>query len=200
MPTENRRIATYFPKDIDDRFSAFKLKRGIRGDSQALLTIVSEFFEVTQEVAHFSSPDLLDRFESLEKVVFQIQQELGQIRSVTESSYEQEIQESLEQVISVVPGQLNLLEPGIKPSDPVALLSELISEPLFCLTGSELSKRLGLSSKVLSDRRRKRTNAVFIEWSKMIDPDGIGWQYDSEKKAYFSIHPVQETPADCQDF
>ena len=200
MPTENRRIATYFPKDIDEKFTAFKLERSIRGDSQALLTIVSEFLGLSQEVAHFSSPDLLSRFEALEEIVLKIQQELGQIRLIPECSYEQKVQESLEKFISVVPGQLNLLEPGIEPSDPVALLSELISEPLFCLTGSELSKRLGLSSKVLSDRRRKRTNAVFIEWSKMIDPDGIGWQYDSEKKAYFSIHPVQETPADCQDF
>ena len=200
MPTENRRIATYFPKDIDEKFTAFKLERSIRGDSQALLTIVSEFLGLSQEVAHFSSPDLLSRFEALEEIVLKIQQELGQIRLIPECSYEQKVQESLEKFISVVPGQLNLLEPGIEPSDPVALLSELISEPLFCLTGSELSKRLGLGSKVLSDRRRKRTNAAFIEWSKTIDPDGIGWQYDSERKAYFSIQPIQEAPVDCQDF
>lgn len=200
MPTENRRIATYFPKDIDDKFNTFKLERGIRGDSQALLTIVSEFLGVTQEVARFSSPDLFSRFEGLEKVVLKIQQELGQIRSVPESSYEQEIQESLEQVIPPVPGQLSFLEPVIESSTSVDLPSELVSELLLPLTGSELSKRLGLASKVLSDRRRKRTETALIEWSREIDPDGIGWQYDLEKKIYFPIYPVKETPMDCQDF
>jgi hypothetical protein len=111
MPTENRRIATYFPKGVDEKFTAFKIDRGIRGDSQALLTIVSEFLGVNQEVAHSSSPDFLDRFKSLEKIVFQIQQELEQLRSLPRLLDDKEFEEPTEQAISVVPGQLSFLEP-----------------------------------------------------------------------------------------
>lgn len=43
MPTENRRIATYLPKQVDERLEAFKAERSIKGDSQALIVILSEF-------------------------------------------------------------------------------------------------------------------------------------------------------------
>lgn len=199
MPTENRRIATYFPKDIDDKFTAFKLSRGIRGDSQALLTIVSEFLGVIQEETHFSLPDLIIRIESLEKVIFK--QEGSQVLSTSKFSYEPESQESVQQSIPIVaPGQLSILEPVIESSTSVDLSNQITIDLPSRITGSELSKRLGLTSKVLSDRRRKRTDAVFIEWSRELDPDGIGWQYDLEKKVYFSVYSVQEIPMDCQDF
>jgi len=217
MPTENRRIATYFPKDIEEKFTVFKLERGIRGDSQALLTIVSEFLGVTQGVAHSSSPDLLSRIESLEevhssssdllsqfqgleKLVFQIQEDLAQIQSVPKFLDKQESQESVQQVIPVVPGQLNFLEPVIESSISVDLESELRSRSPSRLTGSEMSKRLGITPKQLSARRSKRTPAVFAEWLRGVDPNGIAWQYDLEKKVYFSVQSVQETLVDCQDF
>jgi hypothetical protein len=197
MPTENRRIATYLPKEVDEKFKAFKLERGIKGDSHALLTVLSEFLGVNQEVAYSSSPDFLDRFESLEKIVSQLQQELNQLRSLPKLPGGKESGELIQQFFPVVPGQLSFLEPVIESSISVDLPGELISDSLSCLTGSKLSKRLKLTSKVLSDRRRKRTDEVFIEWSRKLDPDGIGWQYDSEKKAYFSVN---KTSLDCQDF
>jgi hypothetical protein len=195
MPTDNRRIATYFPKDVDDRFTAFKLDRGIKGDSQALLIIVSEFLGVNQEVAYSSSPDLLNRFEGLERLVFQIQQELEQIRSLSKLP---EDKESTQQVISDVPGQLNFLEPILIESPiSIDLPSELTGNPLFCLTGPEMAKRLGLTPKKLTDRRRARSPEAFGQWLKEVDPDGVAWQYDSEKKVYLV---TSETSSDCQDF
>ena len=52
MPTKNRRVATYLPQEISASFEAFKVARDIDGDSQALITILSEFLGVSQQVAH----------------------------------------------------------------------------------------------------------------------------------------------------
>lgn len=49
MPTENRRVATYLPKEIDSAFQAFKDERGI-GDSAALILILCERLGVTHSV------------------------------------------------------------------------------------------------------------------------------------------------------
>ncbi len=51
MPTKNRRVATYLPPELDDRLKAFIEERGLKGDSPALITILSEFFGVGYKVA-----------------------------------------------------------------------------------------------------------------------------------------------------
>ena len=43
MPTDKHRIAAYLPKEVDEKFQAFKKEREV-GDSQALVLILSEFF------------------------------------------------------------------------------------------------------------------------------------------------------------
>lgn len=52
MSTENRRVAAYLPKNIDDQLKAFKTDRGLKGDSQALIAILEEYFGVSREVAY----------------------------------------------------------------------------------------------------------------------------------------------------
>ena len=69
MPTENRRVATYLPKHIDDRLEAFKTERGLKGDSPALIAILEDFFEVSCEVAHIGSIPLGQRVDALESKV-----------------------------------------------------------------------------------------------------------------------------------
>lgn len=59
MPTENRRVAAYLPKSIDDRLETFKVERGLKGDSPALIAILEEYFGVSREVTH-SSNSLFD--------------------------------------------------------------------------------------------------------------------------------------------
>jgi len=104
MPTKKPRVAAYLPDTLYRKFKQFAEENKI-GDSQALILVLSNYFEVTQEVAHFSSPDLLSRFESLEKVVLQIQQQLDRTGSVPIFFDQQEPE------ISLIPtGQLNLLE------------------------------------------------------------------------------------------
>lgn len=51
MPTQNRRVATYLPPELDDRLKAFITERSLKGESQALITILSEFFNVSYSVA-----------------------------------------------------------------------------------------------------------------------------------------------------
>lgn len=76
MPTENRRVATYLPKELDDRLKAFIAERNLKGDSPALIVILSEFFGVSQEVAHQGSSDLIQRIEALENRFSELKSEL----------------------------------------------------------------------------------------------------------------------------
>ena len=76
MPTQNRRIATYLPKDVDKKFQAFKLERGLNGDSPALITILKEFLGVSQEAAHLHSSE----FNELSAQISELTGELAVLR------------------------------------------------------------------------------------------------------------------------
>lgn len=76
MPTQNRRVATYLPPHIDDPFKDFKSKRDIKGDSEALIAILSEYFQVSQEIAYSSSSNLLQRIEAIEERLSSLKSEL----------------------------------------------------------------------------------------------------------------------------
>lgn len=81
MATNNTRVAAYLPQDITDALNIFKIERGLivpeikdekglrANDSQALITILAEFFGVSQEVAHPSSLDLVKRIEAIEQKI-----------------------------------------------------------------------------------------------------------------------------------
>ena len=76
MPTQNRRIATYLPPHVDEPFKAFKSQRNIKGDSEALIAILSEYLQVSQEVAYPSSSNLLQRIEVIEERLGSLKSEL----------------------------------------------------------------------------------------------------------------------------
>ena len=204
MPTENRRIATYFPKDIDDKFNAFKLSRGIRGDSQALLTIVSEFLGVTQEVAHLSSPDLLSRFETLEKVVFKIQQQLGQAQSVPM------FPDTQESKISLIPtGQLNLLETIHSVESIPIVVAPNFSNHLDVPSSADGKRFLTLKQAYPIAKYRGYANQLgtFKEWARK-NPEECFRLYSLYRLK--TINALRGTPIfedvtyvselDCQDF
>ena len=68
MPTENRRVATYLPKELDDRLKAFIVERNLKGDSPALIVILSEYFGVDTLVAQkvdYSSFVRTEQFQEL---------------------------------------------------------------------------------------------------------------------------------------
>jgi hypothetical protein len=122
MPTENRRVATYLPKHIDDRLEAFKTERGLKGDSPALIAILEDFFGVSQQVAHsskFEIADLLAQVESLAAKVTHLENELlSELKSSPRGDLKSELLGELQ-------GELfDRLKPDLKSE----LLSELRSE------------------------------------------------------------------------
>jgi len=61
---------------VYDRLKEFKDSRKLKSDSQAIATILSEFLEVSQQVAHESSLDLVQRIEALEAKFIHVKDEL----------------------------------------------------------------------------------------------------------------------------
>jgi molybdopterin converting factor small subunit len=145
MSTKNQRVAAYFPGHIHKQLQAFKAERAIKGDSQALIVILSEFFGVEQEVAHQSSSTTLDlqkRVSDLEEKIAQLKdalldelrRELLNDRSASIDQAKAEVKDELLSELkgeslktSVADGQLELI-PDKELSLPYAS-SELLSEP-----------------------------------------------------------------------
>lgn len=221
MPTKNRRVATYLPPYIEERFLGFKGERML-GDSEALAVILSEYFEmpmtsgVSQEVAYLSSSNLPQRVETLEskldeltRILTKRLQELSD--AMTSSEPESNSNgESLNEFISTEiyapsPGQIELLQADSDSTS--SILSELLNQDtnnfldkprgeLEPMNGYSLSNRFGLNQQVVGNSKNKWKDRPekFAEWSKQKDPDGIAWQYDPVDKLY---HPnVFSEPSD----
>ena len=206
MPTENRRIATYLPKEVDEKFKAFKLERGIKGDSHALLTVLSEFLGVTESVA----PSMTTQYEELSQELNDLRTELVSLESKLFSRLKSELlidlksQDSDSQVdglrtecVSIsAPGQLDLL--AIESFDPVLVLK---SDTPASLTGDELAKRLQVpNARSLRDQISKHKNDAlyFSRWSRKKDPCGIAWER-YEKGLYRPTQTLDESDS-VEDF
>jgi hypothetical protein len=112
MATKNRRVATYLSEELEAAFTKFKIDRQI-GDSQALIAILSEFFGVSQEVAHQSSSlttFFQDRVEALEEKLTHIK---GDLLSELRRELLEHCNSSIEQVKAEVKTEL-LSELGSK--------------------------------------------------------------------------------------
>ena len=125
MPTENRRVATYLPKHIDDRLESFKVERGLKGDSPALIAILEEYFGVSREVAQVSNTPLGQRVDALENkvndlvgVLTQRLQELGEAMKSTQVEPLNQLKESF----------IGELKSELKSSLLIELRSELFDE------------------------------------------------------------------------
>ena len=74
MATDNRRVAAYFPPEVDKAFKEFKIQNGFAteekpslNDSKALIHILREFLKVEHSVAHsVSLPDNLATTEQVD--------------------------------------------------------------------------------------------------------------------------------------
>ena len=193
MPTENRRIATYLPKEVDEKFKAFKLERGIKGDSQALLIIMSEFLGVAELVA----PSMNIQYEEFSQQLSELQTKFASLESELFSKLKSELLAELPKVpLLVVPESVSELPQLDAPS----IASE--SEELACLTGKELSIRLGFVKSDTANRWRpgkdkeKSPEKILIDTRKK-DPDGIGWSYLPEADKFQSEKPLPgSSPSD----
>lgn len=79
MSTNKERIAAYLPDDVATAFRGFKVEYGL-GDSQALIRILTEYFEVSQQVTHSGDSELLQRIEALESHFSSLSQEFESVR------------------------------------------------------------------------------------------------------------------------
>jgi hypothetical protein len=187
MPTENRRIATYLPKEVDEKFQAFKLERGIKGDSHALLTVLSEFLGVAELVA----PSMPNQYQELSRQFNDLQTELTSLESRLFSRLKSELLMELPKVLLlVVPESIN----DLPQSDDLSVIFE--SGELTCLTGKELAERFGVASDTPNrwrpgKDRAKLPEKLLIDTRKK-DPDGIGWSYLSEVDKFQSEKPLPD--------
>jgi hypothetical protein len=124
MPSKKERVAAYLPSFIDERFKSFKAERGINGDSQALIAILSEFFAVSHEVAHLSEPEFVSLSKQIEDLTAKVAYLEGELLGELKSSPQGDLKSEL---LGELQGELfDRLKPDLKSE----LLSELKSELL----------------------------------------------------------------------
>lgn len=204
MPTQNRRVATYLPPHIDEKLEAFKAEQGIKGDSQALLHILSEYLGVSQEVTHLVAYDRSSKvFEQIEsRLLGRLDSELLKIKADIKSELLSELRSEPEIGVVVsyedpaTPGQLEFI-PDISEAEEFSVIDEskgsLPSElPEKNIegpkTGTELSRRFGLSANAVNNQwntSKEDAHYLFLSSQKK-DPDGLGWVRDSKKQYWGS--------------
>lgn len=150
MATDNRRVAAYFPPEVDEAFKEFKIKNGFateenpsQNDSKALIHILSEFLKVEHPATYLVSlPDNLVTTEQLSELESKLLSELSKQVS-----------------------RIDALEAGAQGDGMLA-------------TG-ELAKRLGISGSTLSHwkstGKKGKTPDQLLKVTREKDPDGIGW-------------------------
>jgi hypothetical protein len=163
MPTENRRVATYLPKELDDRLKTFIVERELKGESQALIVILSEFFGVSYTVARqvdYSGFVKAEQFSALESKVLELAEVIDKSSS---------------------PGVLltKLLERFDQLEKRLQVL-ELAKNEKLTLTTGELAKRLTMPASTLShwkgdDPKRNKSPDELLKATREKDPDKIGW-------------------------
>lgn len=214
MPTENRRVATYLPKSIDDRLKTFIAERNLKGDSLALITILSEFFGVSQEVAPRSSSvdlELQNRVEVLEDKIAQLKNELlNELLNELRRELLEDRNNSIEQAKAEVKSELldELKSESLEPKSVPGQL-QLIPEPTHVdstekvmpsqqpLSGRALAKHLGIGRSTISEWKGKGEN-VLLENTRAVN-NGIGWLYIPEAKGYQLERSISSSSLETQE-
>lgn len=158
MSTKNKRVATYLPSVVYEKLQSFKDGRSIEGDSQALITILSEFLGVSQEVAHPVT-------HSTEYVTIE------QFNDLLTKIETREQPGSTSELSSELLSRLQTLEARIE-----AL--EALQNKDSTLTTGELAKRIGIDSSTLShwkSGKKSKSPDELLRATREKDPDGIGW-------------------------
>lgn len=185
MPTQNRRIATYLPKEVDEKFKAFKLERGIKGDSNALLTVLSEFLGLTNLAASLVPAQNQELSQQLDDLKAELALLEGRLFSRLKS----------ELLIEVSKISVPLISDAV--SESVQMLGrsdEFDSDDLTCLAGKDLSLRLNIRSDAANRWRpgkdRAKSPEDLLKATRKKDPDGIGWFYLPEIDKFQSEKPL----------
>jgi DNA-binding transcriptional regulator YiaG len=160
MATSNRRVAAYFPTEIDEAFKAFKIKNGFStedepnsNDSKALIEIVKQFLDVEYQATHsVSLPDNLVTQDQMDELRKEFNSKLSE-----------------------------LLDESQKLTDRISIL-ESTTQQDETLSNGELAKRLGIAGSTLSHWKnpgeKGKTPDQMLKSIKDKDPDGLGWIWD----------------------
>ena len=214
MTTQNRRIAAYLPPEIDQKLKAFKIDAGLatkrnpnKNDSQALITILTQFFGLNHEPPYASAAELRQQLSDLKAEMDRLSTALTEkianlendIADIKQSKTDIEEPLSLPKpelggTVPEVPGQLNLLastpehsggniEP-IEAGETLLQASVIPSRLLKGLSAAQLANRFPVSRTTI-DVHRKKGKGHFLQWSADQDPDGIPWEY--RRRQYFPV-------------
>lgn len=188
MPTENRRVATYLPKELDDRLKAFIAERNLKGESQALITILSEFFDVSYPTAHKVDYSAFVTQEQFKELLAKVSELSVSVEIKSPGEVLRKLREKLdllekrlddresdkprsEAKVESVPGQMSLLEAAKSelPENAVGELPESAeSESSSSLESELVSKLQPMDEQSLADRfsRVKKTAKKTISNSR----------------------------------
>jgi hypothetical protein len=203
MPTSNRRIATYIPKEIDEKFQIFKQERDV-GDSQALILLMSEYFGVSQQVTYSDNSPLVKQVEELSNLLSELKSELatkvGEERiselksellsglklSSSDSELLSEPVKQLDIGAKVTPTQQKALKPRVK-NKPTKLRE--VADGMSILNTNQLAQRLGKKAGDITSKKYKTKNKVdaFIKWSREEDPEGLGWEFKGDSPLFYKV-------------
>lgn len=215
MTTQNRRIAAYLPPEIDQKLKAFKIDAGLatkrnpnKNDSQALISILSQFFGLNHEAPYASAAELrqnladleakLDRLSSaLSEKIAHLETDLAALKQPRLDIKEIELTKPKAEsaaAFSSVPGQLHLLDSIPAQSggniEPIEVRETLLqasvipNKLLKGLSAAQLANRFPVSRTTI-EVHRKKGKEHFRQWSADQDPDGIPWQY--RRRQYFPV-------------
>jgi gas vesicle protein len=193
MSTKKRRVATYIPSEIEDKFQAFRQEKGV-GDSQALILILTEFLGVSQIVAY--SGDSLEKIKS--ELLSELRGELSREIEELENRLGEKIGKLKSESPETEPKVINKLPDQKKLNIPVVEAASSGSFHEKGSTGAALAKRLGWDDSELSKQARGKTREEFANWSKEKDPDGIAWERREDKKYYPLPASLSEEGAEAQ--
>jgi hypothetical protein len=174
MSTKKRRIATYIPTEIEDKFQAFKKEREV-GDSQALILILTEFLGVSYQVTH--SSDLLSELKSellskLQEEVVKLEGRMDELKIELKSSlpFKEENHTS-----SIVLKNEKTTPKKVKKE----IIKELDSREILSVSPQLLAPRLGYTTpqSLVNMKNKCLSMQDFGEKTRLKDPDGIAWAY-----------------------
>lgn len=188
MPTQNRRVATYLPPELDNRFKAFIAERNLKGDSQALIVVLSEFLGVGLPVTHsvdYSSLVKLEQFNELSEKVSKLSDRI-----------DKELSDVIDKGSSPGMSLRVLLERLEKLEKHFEALEVVGTDEKLTLTTNELAKRLNMPSSSLShwksdNPKRGKSPDELLKATRERDPDKIGWILISELNRF---KPERELP------
>lgn len=189
---------TYLDSVIYQRLVVFKDQQQIRSLSKAIEIILGEYFQSSGSLAVSDSSHLLNR--NVLKQNELLTETIRHLTDVIESQTHLYRHLQLFQILKLSRSDNAVIQKEDK-NDPVSEVSVSIDNELEQylhsiglslhmaqqgLTGVQLAARLQVSSSALS---RRRSTSGFTQWSRQVDPKGVGWKFVGETRRF---HPLVE--------